>query len=90
MDKEFLNKVIDQIVYETMIDHEEEKIKFPFFSSPFSLPISPPTPPLLLILPFPTSHFSDHCKDVYGLNGHERDYVWNIYKHIIKDKIKNG
>ena len=34
--------------------------------------------------------FSDHCKNVYGLNKEETEYVWEEYKHIIIDKINNG
>ena len=87
MDKKFLNKVIDQIVRETRIDYEKGEIEFPFFSSssPSSLffsfflsSISPPAP------------FSKHCKNVYGLNDDEIEYVWKVYEHIVKDKIKNN
>ena len=30
-----------------------------------------------------------HCRDVYGLNDDEIEYVWKEYKQIIKDKIRN-
>ena len=91
MDYKFLNKVVGQIVSETIIDYDQEEIYFPFSSSP----------PLLLLrlsafpsLPSPlpsfTISFFKHCREVYGLNDGEIDYVWDEYTNIILDKIKNG
>ncbi len=83
MDKKFLDKVLDQIVRETTIDEVEDNVNVPFH--PFVLY---PTIFRLHILIFVVvSSFSDHCKDVYGLNEEEIDYVWEEYKTIIKDKI---
>ena len=94
MDYKFLHKVVDQIVSETRIDYEKEEIQFPFSSRPFSLrrprflphhfPFSSSPPSL------PIFSFSDHCKDVYGLNEEETMYVWKEYREIIKDKIENN
>jgi hypothetical protein len=84
MDYKFLNKVIDQIVYETRIDYDRKVIGTPLHPIPFHYP-SPtfirPTSPLI---------FSRHCKGVYGLNEQEIEYVWNEYRDIIKDKVNNG
>ena len=85
MDYKFLDKVLDQIVSETMIDYDEGRMYTPFTSlhlqfSPFSLF------PHYTIFPL----FSKHCKNIYGLNINEVSYVWNEYKTIIKDKINNG
>ena len=91
MDYKFLHKVVDQIVSETRMDYDMEEIQFPFSSRPFSLRrprfltsffLSPPHPPIF--------SFSDHCKDVYGLNEEETMYVWKEYREIIKDKIENN
>ena len=83
MDKKFLNKVLNHIVRETRIDHDKKEIYFPFYSSPF-----------FYFPHFPISHFhflfhflTNHCRDVYGLNEEEIDYVWKEYKKIITDKI---
>jgi hypothetical protein len=73
MDYKFLDKVVDQIVRETIIDYGEEIIVSPFH--PFTLSHPP---------------FSDHCRDVYGLNNKETEYVWKEYKQAIKDKVNNG
>jgi len=82
-----LNKIVDQLVSETDIDYENTEIDASFISlssSPFSyhnLPL------LLLSLPFP--YFFKYCRDMYGLTEKETQYVWDKYKKIIKNKIKN-
>ena len=87
MENNYLNKVLDQIVRETTIDYENDRIFTPF--SPNSLPVS-----LLLSIvkdwnTSPLLHrlLRRHCKEVYGLNDDEIKYVWDEYKTIIKDKI---
>ena len=89
MGNNYLDKVVDQIVSETTIDYENDRIFTPF--SPNSLPVS-----LLLSIvkdwnTSPLLHrlLRRHCKEIYGLNNDEVDYVWNEYKNIIKDKIDN-
>ena len=84
MDYKFLNKVIDQLVSETRIDYDRGVIESPFhfsslfFSSFFST--------FSFFLP----SFVDHCKDVYGLNLEETEYVWKEYYIRVKVKINNG
>ena len=88
MDNNYLDKVLDQIVDETKIDYDKEKLHTPFrlLPVPFPLPIlSLSFLPLSLSIPF-----SQHCKVVYGLNDDEIRYVWNEYKNIITNKINNG
>ena len=87
MDKKFLNKVLDQIVNETTIDYEKGEIQIPFSDISIDIPHS-------LLLHHLDFHpflflFSDHCKNVYGLNKEETEYVWEEYKNIIIDKT-NG
>tara|TARA_R110000751_G_scaffold271358_1_gene371142 strand:+ start:1330 stop:1587 length:258 start_codon:yes stop_codon:yes gene_type:complete len=85
MDKKYLDKVIDQLVSETTIDYDEEEVFVPFHPFYFlSLFYSPNLDVLSLL------YFSNHCRDVYGLNEQEIKYVWKEYKRIIKDKINNG
>ena len=95
MDKKFLNKVVDQIISETMVNGETERIKTPFrhlsysFTLHFQLPYDDSTSGMLQnndIL----SSFSRHCKEVYGLDNDEVGYVWDKYVQIIRDKINNG
>ena len=85
MDKRFLDKVLDQIVSETTIDYEKGEIQIPFSDISIDIPHS-------LLLHHLDFHpflflFSDHCKNVYGLNKEETEYVWEEYKHIIIDKL---
>ena len=79
MDKKFLDKVLKQIVRETIVDHEEEVVYTPFGPHYYFIYFhrSPPN----------SSYFNTHCKDIYGLNKEETDYVWYGYRKIIKNKI---
>jgi hypothetical protein len=98
MNKKFLDKVLDQIVSETEIDYGRKVIETPFllisssrsylcsFSSSYSLPLS--FFPLFHSTCF--SSFLKHCKEVYGLNEQEIEYVWEEYKQIIIDKINSN
>jgi hypothetical protein len=77
MDKKFLDKVIDQILYETELKYgpfnnrEQWYVKFPFNDSPWEY----------LIFTHYSFHivvgdeFSTHCRDIYGLNNDEIHYV---------------
>jgi hypothetical protein len=84
MDKKFLDKVVDQIVSETRIDYDKERLYTPFRPSLFFS-----FPPVSFRFPYSFS-FSYHCEEIYSLNEQEIEYVWNEYKHIIIDKINNG
>ena len=85
MDKKFLHKVLNQIVSETRMDYDEGWLYTPFLP-PFPFRFSTLRSPYSTTLPI----FSQHCKEVYGLNIEEIDYVWEEYKHIIIDKIENN
>ena len=94
MGNNYLDKVVDQIVSETIVDHDKEEVSVPFPRSstllssspcyffPFLLPFSISFPP---VSPHPS--FVKHCRDVYGLNEQEIKYVWKEYRDIIKDEI---
>ena len=85
MDKKFLNKVLDQLVRETEIHTEFGRIYTPISSTPLRHPTYYP-----LTHRFSPFFFSKHCRDVYGLNDDEIEYVWKEYRKTIKDKINNG
>ena len=89
MDYKFLNKVVNQIVSETMIDYRGKGKIFTPFSLPFYL-FLPFYPSFSSISSSYRSNFFNHCKDIYGLNEQEIDYVWEEYKRIIKDKINSN
>ena len=85
MDKKFLHRVLDQIVYETEINYKTIRISVPFL--PLSFPSFSPSVFSFFSLPIPPPSFKKHCKEIYGLNDDEVNYVWYEYKNIIKDKI---
>ena len=77
MDKRFLDKVVDQIVSETIVDIDDDKVTYPvklsiqvFYETPFLFQIS--------------HEFIRHCEEVYGLNPDEIKYVWREYKSTLK------
>ena len=87
MDNKFLHKVLDQLVYETRIDYDRKVIETPHLLSSFT-PL--PSFSRFFSIPFIPTSFSDHCKDVYGLNDDEIEYVWKVYSDDIVYKIENN
>jgi hypothetical protein len=83
--KKYLDKVVEILVGETIIDYEQEVVKvsfLPFSSLPLlSTPLLSPLSPYLL--------FSKYCKDTYGVVGDEMKNVWYQYRTILKEKIRN-
>jgi hypothetical protein len=96
MDYKFLDKVVAQILSETTIDYEKERVYTPF-STPLSsyshvlFSFLTTTFPsfsrqyLSVVVPFPY-----HCRGVYGLNDEEIEYVWEEFSQILKDKINSN
>jgi hypothetical protein len=86
MNIKFLDKVCDQILSETRIDNDEVYTPFSSFSPHYSFFFNFTISPISI---FPSS-LSKHCKEIYGLNKEETDYVWDKYKEgvttLIKDK----
>lgn len=81
MNKKFLNKVVDQIVSETEVDHVTKKVKLRFTSNYTYLDIVD-----AYIFPYPP--FEEHLEDVYGLkNMSERKFVQNNYEDIINNML---
>ena len=82
MDEKFLNKVVEQIVSETIVDLDKDMITYPvklsiqvFYETPFaSYPMS--------------TDFVVHCEGVYGLNYIEVKYVWWKYKNTMRSEGK--
>jgi len=87
MDKRFLDKVVDQIVSETMLNHYIGGVTSPVELTFGSFPSTHSTSMLFYGSP---RNFDKHCKDVYGLNIMETYYVWDQYRDIIKHEIENG
>ena len=84
MDYKFLHKVLDQIVYETEIDYDRKVIGNPF---PFPLVFYPHFSRSSRLIPH---YFSHHCRDVYGLNKQEIEYVWDKYDYEMSIIVNNN
>ena len=87
----YLDKVVEFLVRDTKIYYDIDKIKFPFFSLPFS--ISSYFLPFInyrFLSPQFTSLFSKYCIDYYGLTDQEIKYIWIKYKTIIRYIIENN
>jgi len=92
MNKKFLNKVLHQIVSETKIRQSEinegiddYRIYGPFIGDKYRwLPYHYMKNPNIEDL----NNFENHCREVYGLNEEESEYVWDEWEKIIEDKIK--
>jgi hypothetical protein len=76
--KIYLDRVVEFLVRDTIIDYDEGEIKYPYYSN------------ILLLhnhqLPFSVHSFrafSIYCKDIYGLTGEEIIYVWKHYREKI-------
>ena len=74
MDYKFLNNVVGQIVSETRINYRTDMLSF-FFDNVFEewVPFDFNYQKFLL------TPFYNHCRDVYGLNHKESEYVWGEY-----------
>ena len=82
--KKYLDRVVIELVRETEIDYDRKEILLPFlFFTLFSFSSS-------LFSSSPSFLFYEYCKNTFGLTEDETEYVWNEYKDIIQDKIKNG
>jgi hypothetical protein len=82
--KNFLHKVVEFLVKDTIIDYGDNHIDFPFFPM-YRLYISDAN----LDYFFHKGRYSQYCKDNYGLSHEESLYVWGIYIDMIKEKINN-
>ena len=81
MDKNYLDKVIKQIIYETEVSNGE--VYFPFLSGGVPRKVLSPT----RILSYLSYNFNYHCRTVYGLNDDERLLVWDKFVNEYFDKF---
>lgn len=77
---DYLNKIVEYLLEDTEIDYNNRSVNLLFLHPPM----------LLYFFPYPLpSPILDYCKDVYGLNDDETNYVLREYKNTIVDKINN-
>ena len=73
----FIEHIINDLVRDTKIDYDKEEI------------LTRGGSPIYFVKDYYYFFFIDYCKDTYGLTEDEIEYVWDQYKGIILDKIKN-
>ena len=83
----YLDKVVQYLVEDTMIDWRKKQFILPFFpvvSHPFSTFFS--------FRPTTTtdSSYYRYFRDTYGLTKEETDYVWSRYRNVMVNKFENG
>jgi len=77
---DYLDKVIEYLLDDTEIDYNNKSVNLLFLHPPM----------LLYFFPYPLpSPILEYCKDVYGLNDDETNYVLREYKNIIVDNFNN-
>ena len=77
--KQFLDKVVEQLLRETEIDYEKRRINYPFFenttySFQYTLPYSGP--------------FIRYCNNIFPLSKNEMRYVYEMYVGFLDSKIR--
>jgi len=82
--KDYLNKVVEQLVSETTIEGRIVWVPYSVLHQTLNSFLSPFLSPYLLSL---FSSFSSYVRNVYGLTEEEVKYVWEQYRSIIHDKI---
>ena len=85
MDKKekYINYVVEDLISNTEIDYDQEKIKYPFSPSPSFLP-------LFLQLSSPLTSISKYVIERYGIHENDVDNTWKLYKGKIIEVIDNG
>ena len=77
---DYLNKIVDQLMSETIIEWDEDSISYPHLRSCWYY-ISDPTPHLTL--------FMNYITNLYGLTKEESNYIWEKYNDSLIHKIDN-
>lgn len=80
-----LDKIVNYIVDDSVIEYEDKSVKPPFTTLWFDASyICNRLPHSLLYT------FFRYCEDTYNLNSVETNYVWEVYSSIICDKLKDS
>ena len=90
--KDFLDKVYNIIVKQTILDKENNLISFPWYrmrldhlKNVFDGPnMWRDTEPHPMYYPF-----FNHCVEIYGLTEEETIYLWYTYKRMLIDIVDN-
>jgi len=85
MNIKFLDKVTEQIISETRVNND---VIYTPFLTPYLI-IFTSQISLFWHCIQNLSFFFSHCKEIYGLNKEETDYVWDKYKKVITTLIND-
>jgi hypothetical protein len=84
---EYLDKVVDFLVYDTKMDYVKGKVWYPFMNdriNPFKF-----SPQTILTTEVPTS-FEHYVNTTYFIDWDSTEYVWRKYISIMMDKYKGN
>jgi hypothetical protein len=87
--KRFLDKIIEWLVIDTVIDYENRKWFPTFLQYMEDYPISLRPLDINNLSLFPIVRFYDYCRKIYDLSVEEIEYLWSKYSIIIIDKFNN-
>ena len=85
--KRYLDKVVNFLVEDTIINYKRKSILTPFTPPDYHLFLF--SPRFLDISSHNYSFFSIYCKNTYGLTDEEIEYIWKEYINIINNKISS-
>ncbi len=88
--EKYINYIVDDLINNTEIDYEQERVKLPFFYSPLRLYFFPSfnSSHASVIFPRLLSSFSKHIKNIYGVRDEEIETIWDQYMERIQSLIK--
>ena len=85
--EKYYNYIVDNLVKDTRIDYDKERIYFPFYSLPF-YPSSPSLPFPHHFPLFPPSFFSSYVEGRYGIKKEDIQLLWDQYKQRVQEIIE--
>ena len=90
--QQYLEKVVNHMVKGSTIDHEEEEVQFPSTKfTPLTYLEKRKPYGYIEFSTFPiiggSGAFNKYCKETYGLNEEETEYVWKKWLEIMKDMV---
>ena len=89
--KDYIDKVLNQLLKETEIDMEEELVYFQYIPSNTMSPLPYSNSIYSLTQPFNMPYlFRVYCKNDYGLTDLEIQNLWKEYKRRLLDIIRSN
>ena len=87
---DYLDKVVNYIMDDTIINYNTDIIIFPFSSiGPLGRPLPSFLSDILSLMPLVSHSFHNYCRETYGLTDDEMVEVWDKYSKILTSKLKD-